>query len=370
MPKSSRRRTRPRTAAEEAADLRRLLPPFLLLTAIFFLGGVGYYIIGWYGHATGRLSEPWPLYECFFMTAISLTTVGYGDWLGVRGFRAAELYTIGVLVAGMGGVLYGVSELTSYFVEGHLLHLMERRRRMKKIERLKDHAILAGGGDTGVGVMRELTSTKTPFVLIDSDAEECAKLREEFPEALILEGDATEDDMLLRAGIERARGLIACLPSDKDNLFLAITARNLNPNLRIVARALAENMEEKLRAVGVDRVVSTSFTGGLRLASELIRPQVVTFLDRMIRESEDFRFCEVQIQPGSEVDGVHLLKSGIRSKTGVNVIAIRDASGRYHYNMDIERELRSGDILFGIGNPEMVRKLRMICGVPPEGEIS
>lgn len=330
----------------------RLLFPFYLLILTFIGGTLGYFAIGLYA---GR---HWELMDCAFMTAISLTTVGYGDVLGVEHFPLAQVYTMVLLFVGMGIVLYGVSEATSFLVEGHIGKIMERRRIMKTIAGFQKHIIVCGAGDTGEGVLSELRTIEEDFVAIEMNEERCEKLAERFPKMLIVQGDALDEETLKKAGVERARAVIASLSDDRDTLVCTITARCLNPSLLIVAGAKSLSVEPKLKAAGANQVVTPTYTGGLRLASEVLRPHVTTFLDTMRRHNDNYRFGEVEIAAGSALEGSRLSQSRIREETGLLIIAVRDTAGTYHYNVDVERDLRAGDVLIAIGTPGMLDKLR------------
>lgn len=340
---------------------QRLYIPVFLLLITFVLGSSGYYLLGIYGLENGLITEPWTVLNCAFMTAVSLTTVGYGEYVPLNAFPAVKIYTIILLFAGMGIVLYGVSEATSFFVEGHLKRLIERRRLMKKMKTLHDHIILCGLGDTGGASMEELVAINVPFVAIDSNEELVEKLIEKHPNALFITGDAGDEDVLKQGGIDRAQGLIACLDDDRDNVVLTLTARCLNPSIKIVARAKHISTEQKLRAAGANQVVTPTITGGMRLASEMIRPHITSFLDTMLRRSDIVRFGEVELPQNSPLAGLKITESGIREKTGLHIVALRNAAGDYQYNLDIDRPLTSGDVLIAIGTVESLDKLKRLC---------
>ncbi len=342
---------------------RRMIIPLVLLVLSYVAGTIGFYVLGFYGESMQIIPKAWSLMDCAFMTAISLTTVGYGDILGIydNKFILAEVYTIVLLFVGMGIVLYVVSEATSFFVEGHLHRIVERRRTLKSANALENHIILCGLGDTGSSTLAELITVSQGFIAIDDSEESCERVAQRHPGALILRGNAWEEEILRQAGIERARGLIACLSDDRDNVLLTITARVMNPNLKIVARAKSLAAEAKLKAAGAERVVTPTFTGGLRLASEMIRPHVTSFLDRMMRSADNHRFSEIELPETSPLIGTKLSQAGIRQKTGLNVIALRDREGQCAYNVDVERELKAGDVLIVVGTPAMIEKLAALC---------
>ncbi|MEK8023506.1 MAG: NAD-binding protein [Candidatus Hydrogenedentota bacterium] len=339
----------------------RLLFPIYLLILTFIGGTLGYFALGFYGASTGVIPQPWELMNCAFMTAISLTTVGYGDYLGLDHYPLAMVYTMLLLFVGMGIVLYGVSEATSFLVEGHLGKIVERRRTMKAISSLNRHIIVCGAGDTGQGALSELMTIEEPFIVIENNEETCQKLLERHPKMLLLNGDALDEETLKRAGIERARAVIASLSDDRDTLVCTITVRCLNPSVLIVAGAKSLSVGAKLRAAGANQVVTPTHTGGLRLASEVIRPHVTTFLDTMIRHNDIYRFGEVELSTTTALVGTQLSQAGIRERTGLNIIAVRDTLGSYHYNVDVERNLQAGDVLIAIGTPTMLQSLKELC---------
>ena len=342
---------------------KRLLIPVLLLALVCIFGTIGYYLLGIYGLRMNIIPQSWSIMDCIFMTAISLTTVGYGDVLGIyeHHYYLAEIYTIFLLFIGMGVVLYVVSEATSFLVEGHLKKIVERRRTLKSAKDLKNHIILCGLGDTGSSALTELITVGETFIAIDESEEACQKITEQFPGILTLHGNAWEESELQKAGIERARGIIACLSDDRDNVLLTVTARVMNPSIRIVARAKSLSSESKLKAAGASSVVTPTFNGGLRLASEMIRPNVTSFLDQMLRGKDVHRFSEIEVKETSQLIGTKLSQAGIRQKTGLNLIALKDRLGNCFYNVDVERMLESGDILIAVGTPQMIEKLKALC---------
>ena len=299
--------------------------------------------------------------ELFFFTAITLSTVGYEDFLGIRSNPLARLYTMTLIITGMGIVLYSVSAVTAFVIEGNLKEIFRDRSMKRKIAHYQNHYIICGSGQTGIHVVREMVEMKHQVVIIEHDAENCEKLREEFPGLLILNGDATSDETLIKANIKNAAGLIATLSVDKDNLFLTLTGRMLNSRLKIVSRAVDLNMQAKLFNAGANYVVSPNFIGGMRIASEILRPHVVTFLDRMLRgKSKDIRVQEVKIPEGSRIIGRTILETAIREKTGLNIIAY-SPTGRdedFVYNPCDGSLLEKDGVLLFIGGPEDMKKMK------------
>lgn len=231
----------------------------------------------------------------------------------------------------------------------------------KGIEQLRGHVVVCGVGATGAHILEELVATQTPFVAIDRDRQRLQRLDEDFPELELhyVVGDATDDHVLEEAGITRARGIIAALHDDKDNLFVTVTARALNPGARIVAKSVESSADNKLRRAGADAVVSPNRIGGMRLVSEMVRPVVVQFLDLMLRDKQkSLRIEELPIPDHSSLVGSELRKTDIRRKSNVLVIAVRTPDGAFHYNPGPETTLRRGMVLVVLGETEQVIRLR------------
>jgi voltage-gated potassium channel len=331
-----------------------LLRPLLILLAVWLCGAIGFYVV------TGGV---YSLDRCAYMTAITLTTVGYQDVLGVSETLVGRLYTMVLLVVGMGATLYSVSSVTAFIVEGHLRRLFRERKMQRKIDGLDHHFIVCGGGETGLHVVHELIAAAVPFVLIDQDPEVCASVRAQTSEDLLtIVGDATHEKALEQAGIARARGLVATLTDDKDNLFLVVTANFMNPNLRVVAKCIDYGSMAKFKRAGATYVVSPTYIGGLRIASQLLRPNVVNFLDNMLRgRDKTIRVDEVEVPPGGGAAGKTLRDLRIGERTGVLVIAVRDPGSDYFdYNPGGNRQLREGSLLVVIGRGSEAENLRQL----------
>ncbi|MBI4245654.1 MAG: potassium channel family protein, partial [Candidatus Rokubacteria bacterium] len=237
---------------------RRLVHLALLLAGVVAFGTAGY-----------RLIEGWPVFDALYMTLITVASVGFSEVHPLS--TAGRAFTMVLIVAGLGSAAYGLSAITAFWVEGDLGHLWERRKMARSIAELDGHVIVCGGGDTGRNIAREFLETGTPFVCIEIDRAQEPALRRLGERLLYILGDATDGEVLRLARIEAARGVITCMPSDKDNLFAILTARELNPEARIVSRVLAEDSRPKLFKAGADAVVSNKSIGALRLASEMIR---------------------------------------------------------------------------------------------------
>ncbi len=341
-----------------ASDLRRkLLIAGCLLGVVYAVGTGGYYLLGGL-HSGGT----WTIGDCAYMTVISLTTVGYGEILkGLDHVPYARLFTAILLVSGMGIALYFVSVLTTFLVEGEFLNYQRRRRMQKRIKKMKDHIILCGTGRTGRHVLKELVAAKWDFVAVDTNEEQLDRFAEKHGKRVVkLVGDATDDTVLLEAGIRRAHGIVACLPGDTDNLYVVISSRDLNPRLRIVSKAVEPAAVRKLKMAGADQVVEVNTIGGLRLASEMIRPNVTSFLDKMRRDTDkSLRFEECTI-PGSSplVDG-KLMDSELAGERNLLIVAARyQDADKFVYSPGGDFVLKAGMTLILLGETEAVQRLR------------
>ena len=332
---------------------KRLFAAGTLMLVIYAFGTVGYFILG-----DGR----WSPGDCAYMTVISLTTVGYGEVLpGIENVPYARAFTAGLLVLGAGIALYFVSVLTTFLVEGEFLQLQRKRRMIKQIKNMSDHIIVCGVGGTGSHVVEELIKSKWPFVAIDTDEDRLNRRQEAHGEKFIcMHGDATDDAVLVEACIKRAYGVVASLPDDMGNLYIVVTARGLNPELRIVAKAMDPAAEPKLRVAGADSVVSINTINGLRMSSEMIRPHVVSFLDKMLHDKDkNLRFEEVTIPDGSQLVDSVLANSGLRKERNLLIVAARERdSDRYTYSPGGGFKLGAGMTLILLGETESVERLR------------
>ena len=235
---------------------------------------------------------------------------------------------------------------------------------LNKISSLRDHYIICGAGRMGIYVINEMIKTRNPFVVIEHSEERLNKLLEDYPDILYINADATEERSLKSAGIENAKGLIATLGNDSDNMLITVTARYLNRHLRIVARCIDDNLAEKFKLSGANSVVSANFIGGMRLASEILRPTVVNFLDRMLKALDpSIRFEEILVKEGSKLAGKSISDSKIKEETGLLVIAVKKPhSDEFQYNPPGDHKIGSGDTLVVIGNADQILKLKGMAG--------
>ncbi len=328
---------------EDLRELRvRLLAGGVFLVAVTLVGTLGFHLIdpdaGWV--------------RAFFMTAITLTTVGYGHEVALE-TDGARIFTAVLILVGMGGALYFVSTATAFVLEGQLGHVFRRRRMEQRLAAMERHLIVCGSGPSAVYAARELAAVRRPVVMVVADTSAAESARAELPEVPIVVGDPTADDVLRSAGVERAAGIVACTESDNENVVVTLTARQINPNVRIVSRVDDVDHESKIRKVGADAVVSPEFIGGLRMASELIRPTVVTFLDTMLRDRElNLRIDEILIPEGSPAVGKPLNELGLEKMPHVLLLAVRYATGEWRYNPPRSEVVEPETVLIFLGSPD------------------
>jgi voltage-gated potassium channel len=304
------------------AQQRPLVRSAVLVAVVFAIGQVGFYLLG---------QPEADLVDAFYMTSITLTTIGYGEVVPVE-TTAAKLFTSLYAIAGFGMFVYLFSNVTAFMVEGGLDRYFWDRKMQRTIEKLKDHTVVCGAGNTGRHIIAELLEIGRPFVVIDRNPEVVRALHQQlgvgFPAVI---GDATDDDVLRVAGVPRATGLIACISNDNDNLVITLSARILAPKLRIVARCVDEREQTKIRRAGADAVVLPNMIGGMRMVSEMIRPDVVTFLDEMVRDKQRrLRVEEVLLPEHSPLVGTTVGLLHARKIKDLLVVALRQADGTWH----------------------------------------
>lgn len=336
-----RRRRQTGTPRGRSSQLPRILlriyfaAGFLLV--LMLVGTVGFYMAG---------GDKADFSDAFYMTIITITTVGYGEVVQIDGF-AERLFAGLIALAGFGAVTFLFTSLTVFFLESDLDYSLRRRRMEKQIRKLHGHYIVCGFGRVGRNVANELTTTHRHFVAIDADEAVMEAHRERLPGLIYLNGDASDDDLLIAAGIEDAHGVFAVTGDDSRNLMIVFTAKQLNPNIRIVARCHEVRNTEKLRKAGADSVISPDFTGGMRIASSMIRPHVVSFLDEMLRSEHKLRLEEVLVPLRFEPRALETLC--LRSPNYV-MLAVR-RGGDFVFNPPKEFMLEPGQHVIAMASP-------------------
>jgi len=330
---------------------KRLYFLLVVMFLVFLIGSFGYYLL--FG---GR----YDFIDYVYMTVISLTSVGYGEVIEVSGNRKAQIFTMVLITFGMGVIVYSLSTLTALLIEGDLTGILRKKKMKQQIGKLHHHHIVCGGGQTGRPLLSELSKNREQFVLIEKDLkkiESCAMGED----LLCIEGDATDDQLLMDAGIDKAAGIIITLPSDKDNLYITMTARMLRSDIRIVSRMTDSRMAEKFKNAGADRVVSPNTIGALRMASEMIRPTVVDFLDTMLRSQQgNLRIHEINIEKHSSMEGKPISASGLKDKFGLLILGLRSTSGSIQFNPPSSEVLTNGTTLIVMGEVENITAARKV----------
>jgi voltage-gated potassium channel len=324
---------------------RNALHIVYILLVILIIGTLGYHFV-----------EGWTLFDSLYMSVITLATVGYGEthplsWYG-------RVFTMFLIVGGMGILLYGISELTQFIVQGGIAGILRRRKMERIIKKISHHYILCGAGKNGHYVLEELIRTKRKVVVVEKDPQKIQHLLNRGIPAV--EGDASNDAVLRAAGIEHATGLVTTLPEDKENLFVVITARGINQKLRIVAKVDDIEVREKFFRSGADSAVSAPYIGGLRMASEMIRPDATSFLDTMLRDNSSLRVEEVKIGATTSYRNKSFKQCDVLHTSGVVVVSMRKSTEQqFIFNPSPATVLEKNDILIVIGTPEQLTKLRI-----------
>jgi voltage-gated potassium channel len=286
------------------------------------------------------------------MTIITMTTVGFGETYPLS--EHGRIFTIALIVMSLGIVGYVFSTLTSFVVEGEIRRIILERKMDKQIAKLKDHVILCGLGRTGIYIAEELQRANTPFVVIEHD-DKALEALSRFRDVLYLQREATEDETLLLAGIKQAKGLITALGEDKDNVFVVLCARSLNPELYIIARLVEDKYEHHLRKAGANQIVAPDAIGGVRMASMMLRPTVVEFLDEMFRVTgQTLRIEEKLVNEFPTLHNRSLGEVNIRKRTGALILAIKSHQYGYQFNPGASTVLHENDILIVVGTEEQV----------------
>ena len=334
-----------------ADTFRPFIGRFAVSLAYFFL----VFLIGMVGF---RAIEGWPWFDSFYMAVTTVSSVGYMEVhpLSVAG-RTFAMFVIAMGVIGL-GIWWAL--MTALIVELDLGGALRRRRKMKHMESLKDHYVVCGAGRVGRMVVREIKNAGLPLVVIEKDPERARQLEDEDGGVLVLNADSTKERVLSEARVETAKGLAACLADDGDNLLVCLTARHLNPGLATVARAFDEQSIERLSRAGADHVIAPTLTGGIRMASTLLRPHVVSFLDSaIVGPGMDLRLEEAMLPAGSPLAGRTLADVRIPQTTGLMVIALqKHGYGEQTYNPGPQTVLSEGDVMIVLGQEDQVQKLR------------
>jgi voltage-gated potassium channel len=312
------------------------------MVSVITFGILGYIIV-----------EGWGFFDALYMTIITITTVGYHEVHDLT--QPGRVFSMALMLSGVGTMFYMFGVVAKVVLEGELRDILGRKKLTKKIENLKNHYIVCGFGRMGSIICNELSHNKAPYVVIEGDPEIVASMD---ADTLTLQGDATQDSVLKEAGIDRAKGLISVLSSDANNLYVVLSARGLNQNLRIVARASEEGAEQKLKRAGADSVVSPYFIGGLRIAHTLIKPAVVDFIEFATRSGNlELQMEEVKVPTNSKIVHQSLHESGIGKNLGIIIVAIKRDEGDMEFNPTSSSKIETGDTLIAMGETKQLQAL-------------
>jgi len=325
-------------------DWRRLPVALALLAGVFAVGTIGYVVLGF------------SVLDAVYQTVTTVATVGFREVHPLDG--AGKIFTIFLILVGVGTALYTFSVVLEMLIEGQLRDLLGRRRMERQIEARRGHVIVCGWGRVGHAIAAELVAGGAELVVVEMDA-----TRVDDSDVPSVVGDATDDRVLERAGLAHARALIAALDTDAGNLFVTVSARALRPDLFIVARVRVTDSEEKLRRAGADRVVNPQSIGGARIAAFVLQPHVTEFLDVVMHDRAlEFRLEEVVVPPGATVAGQTIRDAHLRDRTGALVLALRESDGSFTTNPSPDATIREGHVLIAIGTSSELEALTHAIG--------
>src|SRR6516164_3034979 len=333
-------RQRATMAAMDVLPKLKYLVIALLLLVLF--GVAGFHFI-----------EHWSWFDGFYMVLTTITSIGYGEIHPLS--HVGRIFNSFIIITGVGVVLMLVGGASRALLEFELQSVFGRRRMEREISRLSDHFIICGAGRVGRSVARELARKPAPFVIVDSDEDKLKRYSVE--NWLTIAGDSTQAKVLREAGIEKARGLVAATTTDAINIYIILTARNLNSKLKIIARASEEEAEKHLVTAGADSVVSPYTFAGYRIAQTFMRPYVVDFFDTTMNRQLPLEIEEVQVRPGSRVVGKTLESARIRQEMGVIVLAIKGEDSQMRFNPPSDAVIHAGDHLIAMGELNGLRQL-------------
>lgn len=317
---------------------RRFFKPLVFLAALHVFGAVVYRVVG---------GDKYTLFDGLYMAFITIATIGYGETVDLSHSMLGRAFTMVFGFVGIGTTWYIFSQLTAFIVEGEVNLALRRRRMLKRIEKMSGHYIVCGIGRVGTNVARELATTGRDFVVIDANQAHIDVFRERHPDLVFLHGDAAEDAMLIDAGLARAAGVFAVVGDDSRNLVITLSAKTIKPSVRVVTRCHDIAWVDKMKKVGADAIVSPDFTGGMRIAAAMIRPQVVTFLDEMLRSDRGLRVEEVAVSARHAGQTLGM----IEHRGPDHIVLALKADGKYVFNPEPTHPLAGGETLIVVATP-------------------
>jgi voltage-gated potassium channel len=325
----------------------RLYYPLGILVLIVVAGIVGFMAI-----------EQFTFFEAFYMTVITVATVGFQEVHPLS--EAGRMFTVTLIITSFGTFAYAITSITRYIMDGEFREYFKTKRLTTELEKLENHVIICGYGRNGKQAARVLKSHNQRFVVVEQKGDATLSMSEKYPH-LVINGDATQDEVLIKAGIERARAVVTTLPADADNLFIVLSARTLNKKLNIISRASDDNSDKKLKIAGADHVIMPDMVGGAHMASLVMKPDVVEFIDYITGVGVDINLEEITFErlPG-DLQNKTISELDIRSRSGANIIGFKTAQGEFVINPTPETKLIPNAKLFVLGTSDQIKKLREI----------
>jgi voltage-gated potassium channel len=331
----------------QVSFLKKIKIAFILLLSVMMIGTLGFHFI-----------EGWDMLESLYTTVTTISTVGYGDFYPQT--STGRVFTIFLIIFGVGTMLYAVGLMAESMVEGRVRSIMGWGKMDKTIKNMKNHYIICGCGRIGFLISKELAEEKIDFIVVDNNPEVLQKVEEEG--FAYLKGDATSDKTLISAGVKRARGIVCVLPTDAENLYVILTAKELNPDIYILSRSEEEQSEHRLLRAGADRVMSPYTLGGMRMAMAIVRPAMLDFIEITTRrQSLELRMEEVPVCEGSSIIGKSLEDSEIRQKYGLIIVAVKKDTGKMIFNPVASYVIELGDKLIAMGEDDNVKQFTRVC---------
>jgi voltage-gated potassium channel len=326
----------------------RFYAPLLILLSVWVIGTIGYMII-----------DDYTFFDAFYMTIITVATVGYGEVAPLS--QAGKLFTAFLIITSFGTFAYAVSSITKFVIDGEFNEFFKNRKLNATIDKISDHVIICGYGRNGRQAAQVLKKHHKRFVVIENSATLTSTLNHKFSE-LVITGDSTQDEVLIKAGILRARAIITTLPMDADNLFIVLSARNLNKNLTIISRASEDNSDTKLKIAGANNVIMPDKVGGAHMASLVMKPDVMEFIDHITAEGGDnISLEEISFERiPDELKNKTLKDLEIRNRSGANIIGYKTAKGEYIINPSADTLVIPDSKLFVLGTAEQIAALKKI----------
>ena len=315
----------------------------VLIILVIFIGTIGFHLI-----------EGWSFLDCLYMTVITIFTVGFKE---VRELSPqGQVFTIFVILGGVGTAIFAFTKIAEIAFEGGIKKFWRRRRMEKELKNLKDHYIICGYGRMGKTVCERLKEEKLPFVVIDNKEEKIEEL-EQIGRYLFIKGDATHEEILIKAGIKKAKGMAALLRSDADNLYVVLSAKLVNPSLFILSKAMDEEAERKILQIGANKIVSPYKLSGLKIAQGLIRPTLLDYMDLIIRRKElPLYMEELVVKKDSKIVNRNLIECDIRRTANVIVVAMKKPGKDIEFNPSADIKIETGDILLVLGDKNAINQ--------------